>query len=97
MTQSVDVLVAQVRAGLGWSDKSRVNAEAEEALAVLVGYAKRAERFRNGLEAAVAGLELAAGVHEAVNMDSDEDEAVKAQAVATMRLALGHAREVLGG
>jgi hypothetical protein len=46
------------------------------------------------LQAAIEGLNLAADCHEAIRMDSAEDEATKMRAVGTMRLALAAAKRV---
>lgn len=55
----------------------------------------QAKRLRTGLRAAIEGLDLAAGIHEAVDMGDDGDEAIKMRAVGTMRLALAYAKDML--
>lgn len=53
--------------------------------------------LRKGIKAAIIGLELATDCHAAIVMDDAESTRVQAKAVASMRLALEHARAALAG
>lgn len=92
------VVLNKMRANDGGRLDDPVTLSPVEAQAFVEHYldtSRLSDRLRGGLLATVEGLRLAAECHDAIQMDSDEDEAIKSRAVGTMRLALVHAEDVL--